>query len=442
MSTLVLDCSSGISGDMTVAALLDLGADEKKLREVLASLSDQQFELTISRVKKNALDCCDFDVELKNGEPHNDHDMTYLFGESDHGAPCQEGQHMHDHESAHAHDHVHESTQQHDHHHHEHRHLADVNRIIEGSSATEHAKELAKKIFKIIAEAEALSHGVDISEVHFHEVGALDSIIDILSVAVLLDDLNVSEVIVPHLAEGHGEIRCQHGILPIPVPAVMHIANRYGLTLSSIPVHGELITPTGAAIVAAIKTAEALPKRYKIMKCGFGAGKRAYERPSILRAMLIEPVVNPNLTESDEVVKLETNIDDSTPESLGYLLERLYAEGALEAWFTPIFMKKSRPAYLLSVLTHPGLRESLEAIIFSESTTIGIRRSLVKRTILPRTVQKVVTPHGVIDVKVCLKPDGTKACYPEFESVKEVAMASGLTFNHIYLEALEAYLGK
>lgn len=441
MSTLVLDCSSGISGDMTAAALLDLGADEKKLREVLSSLSDQQFELTVSRVKKSALDCCDFDVKLNNGEPHNDHDMAYLFGQE------SENPHHHhdgdDHEHEHTHTHVHEDAsedQAHHHsHHHEHRHLADVNLIIEQSTASDRAKALAKKIFQIIAEAEALSHGVEISQVHFHEVGALDSIVDILSVAVLLDDLHVTEVIVPHLAEGHGEIRCQHGILPIPVPAVMHIASTYGLTLSPVPIHGELITPTGAAIVAALKTSETLPKQYKIKKCGFGAGKRAYERPSILRAMLIEPVADENITDSDEVIKLETNIDDSTPESLGYLLERLYAEGALEAWFTPIFMKKNRPAYLLSVLTHAGLRERLETIIFTESTTIGIRRSLLKRTTLPRTVQKLATKHGDIEVKVCVKPDGSKVCYPEYESLKAVAQATGLTFNSVYFEALEAY---
>ena len=441
MSTLVLDCSSGISGDMTAAALLDLGADEKKLRAVLSSLSDQQFELTVSRVKKSALNCCDFDVKLINGEPHNDHDMAYLFGkESENSHHHHDG---HDHEHEHTHSHVHEHTSEdlvhHHAHHHEHRHLADVNLIIEQSSASDRAKTLAKKIFQIIAQAEALSHGVDVSEVHFHEVGALDSIVDILSVAVLLDDLDVSEVIVPHLAEGHGEIRCQHGVLPIPVPAVMHIASAYGLTLSPVPIHGELITPTGAAIVAAVKTSETLPQQYKIKKCGFGTGKRAYERPSILRAMLIEPVASENVTDSDEVIKLETNIDDSTPESLGYLLERLYAEGALEAWFTPIYMKKNRPAYLLSVLTHAGLRQTLEAIIFNESTTLGIRRSLVNRTTLPRTMQRVATRHGDIEVKVCVKPDGSKVCYPEYESVKAVAKTTGLTFNRVYSEALEAY---
>ena len=441
MSTLVLDCSSGISGDMTAAALLDLGADEKKLRAVLSSLSDQQFELTVSRVKKSALDCCDFDVKLTNGESHNDHDMAYLFGEQSENPHHHHDGHDHEHTHTHSHEGASEDQTHHHAHHHEHRHLADVNRIIEQSAASDRAKSLAKKIFQIIAEAEALSHGVDVSEVHFHEVGALDSIVDILSVAVLLDDLQVTEVIVPHLAEGHGEIRCQHGILPIPVPAVMHIASAYDLTLTPVPVHGELITPTGAAIVAAVKTSETLPQQYKIKKCGFGAGKRAYERPSILRAMLIEPVTGENLTDSDEVIKLETNIDDSTPESLGYLLERLYAEGALEAWFTPIFMKKNRPAYLLSVLTHPGLRETLETIIFNESTTIGIRRSLVKRTTLPRTVQKINTKHGDIDVKICVKPDGSKVCYPEYESVKAVAQATGLPFNSVYAEAIEAYRG-
>ena len=324
MTALVLDAQTGISGDMTVAALLDLGASREKLLSVLKSLPDQQFEITISRVKKNALDACDFKVTLKNGAPDNDHDMNYLFGQK----------HEHHHEEGHEHGIAHD----HHHHHHEHRHLHDIFAIIDQTIATSHAKSTAKKIFTIVAQAEAKAHGVAVEEVHFHEVGALDSIVDILSVAVLIDDLNIDQVIVTALGEGYGEIRCQHGILPIPVPAVSHIAEAHALTFTHIDCRGEFVTPTGAAIVAALKTSDKLPQQYKIIRSGLGAGKRAYERASILRASLIESSVG--RIEPDAVVELSTNIDDCTGEMLGFTLEKLYRAGALEAWFSPVFMKK------------------------------------------------------------------------------------------------------
>ena len=260
MTTLVLDAQTGISGDMTVAALLDLGANYQKLKTVLKSLPDQQFEVTVSRVKKSALDACDFKVSLTNGTPDNDHDMSYLFGHHHEHAHSHEHEHEHehghDHEHIHAHDHEDSHCEHHHEHHHEHRHLRDVFAILDQTVATENAKKLAKRIFTIVAEAESKAHGVPIEEVHFHEVGALDSIVDILSVAVLIDDLKVDRVIVTALGEGYGEIRCQHGVLPIPVPAVSHIAEAYGLVLSRIDCKGEFVTPTGAAIVAALKTAD------------------------------------------------------------------------------------------------------------------------------------------------------------------------------------------
>ena len=416
MTTLILDAQTGISGDMTVAALLDLGGNYQKLQSVLDSLPDQQFEISVKRVTKSALDACDFCVTLNNGASNNDHDMSYLFGKGPHHEP------------------------HHHHHDHAHRHLNDIVNIIDQTTATQRAKEIAKRIFTIVAQAEAKAHGVPIDEVHFHEVGALDSIVDILSVAVLIDDLNVDQVIVPTLGEGYGEIRCQHGMLPIPVPAVLHIAQAHGLVLTPIDCKGEFVTPTGAAIVAALKTSDRLPKQYKILKSGLGAGKREYERPSLLRATLIEPCEK--VSSQDFVIELSTNIDDCSPELLGFTLDRLYERGALEAWFTPVFTKKSRPAYMLTVLCRPENKEVLENVIFAHTTTIGIRAKEVNRHTLKRKMQTVHTQYGDIDVKVCEVPDEngslTTRYYPEYESVKRVAQEQHLDLALLYRLAQNA----
>ena len=267
---LYLECYSGISGDMMVAALLDLGADEQILRKALASLPVGGFEIAVTRKVKSGLDVCDFDVILDAEHENHDHDMEYLHGH-DH-------QHIHAHD--HSHEHVHEdgSVHIHEHHHnhghrHEHRGLHEILHIIEHADMTERAKETAARVFQILAEAESKAHGVPADQVHFHEVGAVDSIVDILAVAICLDNLDITEAIVPFLCEGQGSIRCQHGIIPVPVPAVVNIAQAHGLTLKPTGVQGELVTPTGAAIVEAVRTSDKLPQTYRIAKIGLGAGK-------------------------------------------------------------------------------------------------------------------------------------------------------------------------
>lgn len=278
MRSLYFDCETGISGDMTVAALLDLGADEKKLMASLESIGSDEFSIKISRVTKAGLDCCDFDVVL--ADDNHDHDMEYLYGHTADGA------HHHDHTEEHHHEH--HSNEAHHHDHHEHRNLKDIYSIIDKVSATESAKALAKKIFHILAEAEAKAHATTVEEVHFHEVGAIDSIVDILSCAICFDDLNISEVIVPKICDGQGSVRCQHGIIPVPVPAVLNIASMYGLPLTVTNRQGEYITPTGAAFLAAVKTGTSLPPAFIPLKIGMGAGKREHEQPGILRAILFE----------------------------------------------------------------------------------------------------------------------------------------------------------
>ena len=423
--TLYLECYSGISGDMTVAALLDLGADCAVLDRVLKSLKVSGFETKISRVVKSGIDACDFDVVLDKEHENHDHDMEYLHGHH------HEGQER---------NHVHGTGTAQDHHHHEHRGIKEIAYIIDHSAMTENAKKLALRIFEILAEAESKAHNVPVDQVHFHEVGAVDSIVDIVSVAVCLDDLDVTEAIVPVLCEGRGTVRCQHGILPIPVPAVANIVSANHLHLKMTEVEGELVTPTGAAIVAAVKTKDKLPETFEIQKIGIGAGKRQYECPGILRAMIISESTeqakgrNPkaeNQETKDTIIKMETNIDDCSGEVLGFVMERLMKAGARDVHYVPVFMKKNRPAWVLNVICKEEDMETLQNIIFEETTTIGIRYSRMERTILPRETRTLPTPWGEVLAKVCIL-NGKEQLYPEYESVVQLSREKEIPFTEIY----------
>lgn len=437
---LYLECYAGISGDMTVAALLDLGADPKVLDEALNSLSiSDQFQTKISRVSKSGLDACDFEVVLR--EDNHDHDMQYLHGHS-HG---QEHSHSHDQEHSHSHDqeHSHSHAQGHLHSHqakeegcgHCHRSLTEIQKIIYNSSLTNRAKKLAESMFDILANAEAKAHGTLKIEVHFHEVGAVDSIVDMIAAAVCIDNLGIDEVIIPALYEGIGTVRCQHGILPVPVPAVVNIVNTENLTLHITETEGEFVTPTGAAIAAAIKTDDRLPEKFRILKTGIGAGKRTYERPSILRAMLIEEQKQP-AAGSDCIVKLETNIDDCTGEALGYAMERLMEAGARDVHYFPVFMKKNRPGYQLNVICTQEQIPSLQKIIFEETTSIGIRIQHMERSVLPREIQTRDTSLGEVQVKICHLPSGPRIC-PEHESIAKICKESGKSWQEVYRRIIE-----
>ena len=447
-SILYLECSSGISGDMAVAALLHLGADSEVLKRALRSIPIHGFRIKISRVKKAGLDVCDFHVILDEAHENHDHDMEYLFG-GEHEHP-----HVHEEEHGHSHDHPHshEHEHGHDHHHHEHRGLPEILHIIEHTDMTKGAKEIAVRIFKILAKAEAKAHGVPENEVHFHEVGAVDSIVDIISAAVCLDNLGIEQCIVPALCEGTGTVRCQHGVMSVPVPAVLNIVQEHGLKLSVTDVKGELVTPTGAAIAAAIRTSEVLPKGFRILRSGMGGGKRAYERPSILRAMLIEeeqPVLSGETdrvntgdghvtnvsknSDRDVIYKLETDIDDCSGELLGHVMEKLFQAGARDVHYMPIFMKKNRPAYQLNVICLEEQIPELEQIIFTGTTTIGIRRQRMERSVLRRRNIEIKTDLGNAQVKECRLPgDGDVRYYPEYESVAELSEKSGRSCQDVY----------
>lgn len=481
--TLYLETSSGISGDMFVAAMIDLGADPEALERALNSIPADGFMVEISSVKKSGIACCDFNVILDAAHENHDHDMAYLYGPApvSSAAPQEEAHHCHCHEDEEAHHchchedeevphchchedeeahhchgcedeeahhcHCHEEEEEHhchgyggeeshhhhdhEHHHHHGRHLAEIMGIIDATDMTDSAKALAGKMFHIVAEAESLAHHMPLEEVHFHEVGAIDSIVDIIAAAVTFDSLGITDVIIPCLTEGRGTVRCQHGVLPVPVPATMNIIEAYDMPLTIMEAKGEYVTPTGAAIAAAICTTHQLPKAFRIVRTGLGAGKRAYtERTNILRAYLIEG--NAMEEGKDEIVKLETDIDDSTGEALGYTIDRLMQAGALDVHYSPVYMKKNRPAWELTVICKKSRMEELEDIIFKETTTIGIREfPSVMRSILRRNQKQVETPFGIAEVKEVALP-GERRFYPEYESVKAIAEKEHLPFAEVY----------
>ena len=436
--TLYLECYSGISGDMTVAALLDLGADREVLEKTLGSLGVDGFRTEITRVKKSGLDACDFAVILDEAHENHDHDMEYLHGHlyerhgHDHG---EHHEHSHSEHNEHHHGAEHHHVHEHRHgeephaHHHEHRGMKEIREILLSSSMTDRAKEIALSVFEILSAAEAKAHGVPADQVHFHEVGAVDSIVDVAAAAVCLDNLDVTEVIVPKLCEGAGTVRCQHGILPVPVPAVAYIVEQNHLNLRITNVEGELVTPTGAAIAAAVRTSDVLPDRFTIEKTGLGAGKRQYACPGFLRAMIIRPEDN---SEKDRIYRLETDIDDCTGETLGLTMDKLFAAGAREVHYTPVYMKKNRPAYELIVICTEEKIRKMEEVIFRETTTIGVRRIPMERTVLKRRQQNIKTPFGEAEAKICTLPDGREVCYPEYESVQSLAAEAGLGFQEMY----------
>lgn len=380
---LYFECYSGISGDMTVASLIDLGVNINYLKEALNSIPIDGYDIEISKVMKNGIKACDFNViidECKYSEKHI------------------------------------------------HRSLNDIYKIIDEAKITLKAKSLAKKIFHIVADAESEVHGIEIQEVHFHEVGAVDSIIDIVATAVCLDYLNIDAIIVSDIYEGIGYVRCQHGNLPVPVPAVTKVALKYKMPIKITRNEGEMVTPTGIAIAAAIKTTNNLPESYLINAIGIGAGKKEYVNANILRTYIIEEVEKQN---NEDLWIIESNIDDCSGEALGYTMEKLFEIGVKDVFYIPIYMKKSRPAFMLKVICHKDLIYKVEDIIFRNTTTIGVRKYRVERQVLPRQIVSINTEYGDCRVKIAGKNEYT-FFYPEYEDVKRLANNTGIDYLTMY----------
>ncbi len=390
---LYVDGGCGISGDMLVAALLDLGADRSKLDAALKPLEPEGLTYTVSRQVKQGFAGHDFDVHL-------------------------------------AHHHAHAETAGHSGHHG--RNLADVMQILEQLPISPGARRLAERTFRIVAEAEAKAHGRPIDEIHFHEVGALDSLADIVGAAVLVDDLQPAACVVTGFAEGQGTVTCAHGVLPVPVPAVLNIAQAYGIALRPSAVLGERVTPTGMALAAALRTQAALPQAYRIERVGVGFGKRDFGCPNFLRLQWISPEGG-----GGRLHCLEANLDDCSGEMLAVAADRLRQLGARDVCFAPCFMKKGRPAYQLQALVDEPLLERAAEVLFRETTTIGVRYYPVERFCMAREMVLLETPMGQIQAKRCTFGACVR-CYPESDSVRAAAEARGLPYPVVFEQAMKA----
>ena len=398
MRALYFDAFAGVSGDMTVGALLALGLDLEHLRAELATLPVHGYALRAERRLVNAITAVKFDVDL-------------------HGA--------HGHAHCHAHEHEHE---------HAHRSFGEIRRMIEGSGLTPRVKETALAIFGRLAEAEGRVHGVPAEAVTFHEVGAVDSIVDIVGTAIGLVALAVDRVYVSALPLGSGLVRSQHGVIPVPGPATVELLRGFPVRVGDGA--SELITPTGAASVAALARPGEVVPPLQIEAVGYGAGTRTLpDRPNVLRLLLGRVVP---ASAGDEVIEIAATIDDANPELYAYALDAVFAAGARDAWLIPAQMKKGRPGVVLHALADPGARDAVVAAILRETTAIGLRFHTVQRVVLPREVVSVETPYGPVRVKIAVAPDGTRNVAPEYEDCRQVAAERGVALKVVYQAAVAA----
>lgn len=405
MKTLYFDCSSGISGNMTLGALLEILGDEDYLLNELDKLNIDGYKIEISKKVKNGITGTYVDVILDHEDNH-EHDHSHNHSNHEHG---------HEHESEHEH-----------HHHHEHRNLNDINKIIDESKLDDKVKDLAKRIFLRVAKAESKVHNKPLDEVHFHEVGAIDSIVDIVGTAILINKINPDRIISSIVNDGYGFIECAHGTMSVPVPATSEIFASSNVKFRQIDIDTELVTPTGAAIIAELaKDFTTLPAMVT-EKIGWGAGYKDLKIPNVLKVYYGEMEVK-----NENFVVMETNIDDCGGEILGYTEELLFENGALDVFYTPIFMKKNRPAYRLTVACRKEDMFKLQNIMFRETTTIGIRYRFESRTELGREIIDVDTKYGKIKAKRVIN-NGETYIYPEYESVKKLAKEKNIPLKELY----------
>lgn len=328
---------------------------------------------------------------------------------------------------------------QHHHASHSHRNFQDIRRIVEGSTLSERVKEWSLEIFTKLAEAEAKVHGKSIDEVHFHEVGAVDSIVDVVGAAICREKLEVDKIVFSPIEVGGGFVECTHGRLPVPAPATAELLR--GVPITSESISGELTTPTGAAIAVTFAEEFTAKKSFRILKVGYGVGKRdSKDLPNVLRVFLgeIEEKVS-SWEEEQGTVVVETNIDDMSPEVYGYVMEKLFESGALDVYLTPVIMKKNRPATKVSVLCRDGDAEKITDILFRETTTLGVRKYQVERKLMDRKKVAVQTPYGEVEVKLGLLGNRVLKFKPEYEQCQKIARENGLSLDEVYEMVKEVY---
>jgi uncharacterized protein (TIGR00299 family) protein len=382
MKILYFDCFSGVSGDMTLAALLDLGLPLEKLQEDLKKLGLKNYSLEVRPGSRSGIAALGLEVKVGPQEEH-------------------------------------------------HRHFSDIREMITRSSLNPGVKELSLAIFQRLAEAEARVHRKKVEEVHFHEVGAVDSIVDIVGTAIGISSFQPDRIYTSELPMGWGFVNCQHGRLPLPAPATVEVLKGY--PVKSVDVEGELVTPTGAAIVAVLSSKVSPFPAMRVEKIGYGMGKKEFpDRPNLLRLVMGE---TDEAYQADRAMVLEANIDDMNPEFYDYLMETLFQKGALDVSLSPLQMKKNRPGTLLRVIAEEKDADLLSELILQESTTLGVRTFSVARKKLPREVREVETRYGKVRVKI----SGEVRFQPEYDDCRRIAREKGVPIQEVYREAMAQY---
>ena len=422
---LYFDCFSGASGDMILGALIDAGVPLDEVRRALGSLAITPDTVWTERVTRAGISATKFSVRGEDPPPDSADDH-------DHPEP-----HQHDHQHEHAHHRsaplTHESP-----HHHVHRSLAEIGQLVETSSLSDSGKARARDLFRTLGEAEAAIHGIPIDRIHLHEVGALDSIIDIVGAVFALDFLDVDRIVSSPLNVGSGTIHSAHGVYPVPAPATIRLLQ--GAPIYSGPQRAEMVTPTGALLIASYATAFGPIPPMRVRSIGYGAGSRDFvDAPNVLRVLIGEADA---AAPSQSVVVIEAEIDDMNPQIFGLLMDRLLADGALDVFYTAIQMKKNRPGILLSAIAAPDRREALTTTIFRETTTIGVRYREMARECLDREAVTVQTPLGAIRVKVARRRGELFNASPEFDDCVRVAAEHGRPVKEVQALALHAFYNR
>lgn len=388
MKILYYDCFAGISGDMNLGAMIDLGVDKGFLISELAKLNLSGYKIEVSRGKRHHIEGTHVNVILTNKQDK-----------------------------------------------HPHRNLKDIGQIIDSSSLNERVKTTSKTMFQKLAEAESKIHGMPIEKIHFHEVGAVDSIVDIVGAAICFDSLKIGKVICSPVELGGGFVKCKHGTLPIPAPATMEIL--HGVPVKTGAVQSETTTPTGAAILATLVDEFTEKTDFTINKLGYGIGSKDMDIPNILRVCFGEKTEEPSYgkgVEREKAVVIECNIDDMNPELYEHVMEKLFSKGALDTYLSSLIMKKSRPGIILSVLCNPSKEREIIETIFKETTTLGVRKYSVDKFNLKRDFKKIKTKFGEITVKTAYYNDKIIRVKPEYEECKRIAGEKNVSIQEIYNE--------
>ena len=453
MKILYYDCFCGISGDMNLAALLDLGVPQEYLIEEIGKLNlGSEYEIKIEKSIKQGITGTRVEVILKNrlGSHENvkvvynhEHKEEHEHGHKEEHEHKHKDEHEHKrghkHECKHKHKHKHEHKCDHEHNHahveehnhteHHHRNLKDIENIINASALKDRVKKSSIDMFIKVAEAEAKVHGKTLYEVHFHEVGAIDSIIDMVGASICLDYLEVDKVMASSVQVGGGFVKCAHGLMPVPAPATAEILKNIPMNTGIVPF--ETTTPTGAAILATNVQEFTDQIDFSINKIGYGIGHRDLEIPNVLRVYLAE---KETFVEVEQQYILETNIDDMNPEIYGYVEEKLFEIGALDVFKTSIFMKKGRPGIKLSVLVNEQMEQNVLDIIFEETTSIGVRKYKVEKIMLSRNFSKVKTQYGEVTIKKAYYKGNLIKYKPEYEECRVMAKENNITMEKLYKE--------